>query len=136
MTASTRHSALMARVELALQRNGIVEAGDLDGCSLRRTYAGHVQRSHGAWVFYVVDAHGRDVLGSQWPATAIARAREGQLVKTDDGSIMPTSGSRLGARTSGAARGRKRAAKQRDFEADVEWLRGTYGSVVREQGPK
>ena len=37
-----------------------------DGAQLRRTYAGHWQRSAGAWSWYLVDADGRDLnLGSQ-----------------------------------------------------------------------
>ncbi len=46
------------------------------GSTIRRTYAGHVQRAQGAWSWYVVDASGRDLfIGGYEPVTTLLRGR-------------------------------------------------------------
>lgn len=45
---------------------------------IRRTYAGHHQRSEGAWSWELLDENGGffkgQGIGSQWPATVVAKA--------------------------------------------------------------
>jgi hypothetical protein len=44
------------------------------GLTLRRTYAGHVQRSQGAWSWWAEDGSGREVLAGYVSLTELARA--------------------------------------------------------------
>lgn len=81
-------SALTKRLARALERDGIVDKGDLDGCKIERTYAGRVQQSHGAWSFAIVTKSGADFcLGSQFAASVLVKAP--RIGVESDGSLYP-----------------------------------------------
>ena len=46
-----------------------------EGAEIRRTYAGWLQRRHGAWSWAVDPSVGAWTVGSQWPVTHLLRAR-------------------------------------------------------------
>jgi hypothetical protein len=66
-------SALSKRIATRLGEMGVLdlEQYPADTVTIERTYAGHWQRSAGAWSWMLLDQNGRDLfIGSHHPASA------------------------------------------------------------------
>ena len=92
----TSGSVLGERIAKRLVAMGHFTEDDLIGCGIQRTYAGHCQKSGGAWSWQLVDPNngvrfnGAWQVGSSWPARDLVRIPEWEILINDsDMHIVP-----------------------------------------------